>query len=145
MSSLKAVNLNPTQITIKQFSGLVLISNDNDFNNIISKKFGSFKQLFEIKLRDNISNEDLNSIKNSSDSNNIEIISINYVNDGLKNELGLEVRASRMSSIVNLFEKYNHKVISIDRVIIAGLSKKELPRGKWRLLKKQEVVNLNSF
>lgn len=145
LSSLKAVNLNPTQITIKQFSGLVLISNDNDFNNIISKKFGSFKQLFEIKLRDNISNEDLNSIKNSSDSNNIEIISINYVNDGLKNELGLEVRASKMSSIVNLFEKYNHKVISIDRVIIAGLSKKELPRGKWRLLKKQEVVNLNSF
>ena len=145
LSSLKAVNLNPTQITIKQFSGLVLISNDNDFNNIISKKFGSFKQLFEIKLRDNISNEDLNSIKNSSDSNNIEIISINYVNDGLKNELGLEVRASRMSSIVNLFEKYNHKVISIDRVIIAGLSKKDLPRGKWRLLKKQEVVNLNSF
>ena len=145
LSSLKAVNLNPTQITIKQFSGLVLISNDNDFNNIISKKFGSFKQLFEIKLRDNISNEDLNSIKNSSDSNNIEIISINYVNDGQKNELGLEVRASRMSSIVNLFEKYNHKVISIDRVIIAGLSKKELPRGKWRLLKKQEVVNLNSF
>ena len=135
LSSLKAVNLNPTQITIKQFSGLVLISNDNDFNNIISKKFGSFKQLFEIKLRDNISNEDLNSIKNSSDSNNIEIISINYVNDGLKNELGLEVRASRMSSIVNLFEKYNHKVISIDRVIIAGLSKKELPRGKCRLLK----------
>ena len=117
----------------------------SDLNNIISKKFGSFKQLFEIKLRDNISNEDLNSIKNSSDSNNIEIISINYVNDGLKNELGLEVRASRMSSIVNLFEKYNHKVISIDRVIIAGLSKKELPRGKWRLLKKQEVVNLNSF
>jgi len=145
LSSLNAVNLTPTQITVKQFSGLVLISNDNDFNNIISKKFGSFKQLFEIKLRDNISNEDLNSIKNSSDSNNIEIISINYVNDGLKNELGLEVRASRMSSIVNLFEKYNHKVISIDRVIIAGLSKKELPRGKWRLLKKQEVVNLNSF
>ena len=145
LSSLKAVNLNPTQITIKQFSGLVLISNDNDFNNSISKKFGSFKQLFEIKLREIISNEDLNSIKNSSDSNNIEIISINYVNGGLKNELGLEVRASRMSSIVNLFEKYNHKVISIDRVIIAGLSKKDLPRGKWRLLKKQELVNLNSF
>ena len=145
LSSLNAVNLTPTQITVKQFSGLVLISNDNDFNNSISKKFGSFKQLFEIKLRDIISNEDLNSIKNSSDSNNIEIISINYVNGGLKNELGLEVRASRMSSIVNLFEKYNHKVISIDRVIIAGLSKKDLPRGKWRLLKKQEVVNLNSF
>tara|TARA_B110000238_G_scaffold87578_1_gene96250 strand:- start:27 stop:728 length:702 start_codon:yes stop_codon:yes gene_type:complete len=145
LSSLNAVNLTPTQITVKQFSGLVLISNDNDFNNSISKKFGSFKQLFEIKLRDIISNEDLNSIKNSSDSNNIEIISINYVNDGLKNELGLEVRASRMSSIVNLFEKYNHKVISIDRVIIAGLSKKDLPRGKWRLLKKQELVNLNSF
>jgi 23S rRNA pseudouridine2605 synthase len=145
LSSLNAVNLTPTQITVKQFSGLVLISNDNDFNNSISKKFGSFKQLFEIKLRDIISNEDLNSIKNSSDSNNIEIISINYVNGGLKNELGLEVRASRMSSIVNLFEKYSHKVISIDRVIIAGLSKKDLPRGKWRLLKKQELVNLNSF
>ena len=145
LSSLNAVNLNPVQITVKQFSGLVLISNDNDFNNIISKKFGSFKQLFHIKLKDNISNEDLNSIKNSLDSNNIEIISIDYVSGGLKNELGLEVRTNRTSSILNLFEKYNHQIISIDRVMLAGLSKKDLPRGKWRLLKKQEVVNLNSF
>ena len=145
ISSLNAINLNATQITIKQFSGLVLISNDNDFNNSISNKFNSFKQLFHIKLENIISNEDLNSIKNSSDSKNIEIISVDFVNDALKNELGLEVRASRTSSIVNLFEKYNHKVISIDRVMLAGLSKKDLPRGKWRLLKKQELINLNSF
>ena len=38
LSSLNAVNLTPTQITVKQFSGLVLISNDNDFNNIITKQ-----------------------------------------------------------------------------------------------------------
>ena len=101
--------------------------------------------MFHIKLKDNISNEDLNSIKNSLDSNNIEIISIDYVSGGLKNELGLEVRTNRTSSILNLFEKYNHQIISIDRVMLAGLSKKDLPRGKWRLLKKQEVVNLNSF
>ena len=145
MSSLNAINLSATQITINQFSGLVLISNDNDFNNSISNKFNSFKQLFHVKLKNIISNEDLNSIKNSSDSKNIEIISVDFVNDALKNELGLEVKASRTSSIVNLFEKYNHKVISIDRVMLAGLSKKDLPRGKWRLLKKQELINLNSF
>ena len=63
----------------------------------------------------------------------------------MKNELGLEVRAGRMSSIVNLFEKYNHKVISIDRVMLFGLTKKDLSRGKWRPLKKQELINLNSF
>ena len=40
-SSLNALNLNPVQITVKQFSGLVLISNDNDFNNIISKQINS--------------------------------------------------------------------------------------------------------
>jgi 23S rRNA pseudouridine2605 synthase len=59
--------------------------------------------------------------------------------------LGLEVSSGKQSSILNLFEKYNHKVISIDRVLLAGLSKKDLPRGKWRTLKKQELVNLNSF
>ena len=145
MSSLNTSNLSPIQATVKQFSGLVLISNDTKFNNSISEKFNSFKQLFQIKLKNVISNEDLNSIKNSLDSINIEIISINFITNGLKNELGLEVRAGRMSSIVNLFEKYNHKVISIDRVMLFGLTKKDLPRGKWRPLKKQELINLNSF
>ena len=145
MSSLNTSNLSPIQATVKQFSGLVLISNDTKFNNSISEKFNSFKQLFQIKLKNVISNEDLNSIKNSLDSRNIEIISIDFVTNGLKNELGLEVRAGRMSSIVNLFEKYNHKVISIDRVMLFGLTKKDLSRGKWRPLKKQELINLNSF
>ena len=145
MSSLNAVNLRPIQPTVKQFSGLVLISNDNQFNNNISKRFNSFKQLFHIRLKNVISIEDLRSIKNSPNSKNIEIISIDFVTDGLQNELGLEVSSGKQSSILNLFEKYNHKVISIDRVLLAGLSKKDLPRGKWRTLKKQELVNLNSF
>ncbi|MDA8641730.1 S4 domain-containing protein [Flavobacteriaceae bacterium] len=145
MSSLNAVNLRPIQPTVKQFSGLVLISNDNQFNNNISKRFNSFKQLFHIRLKNVISIEDLHSIKNSPNSKNIEIISIDFVTDGLQNELGLEVSSGKQSSILNLFEKYNHKVISIDRVLLAGLSKKDLPRGKWRILKKQELVNLNSF
>ena len=145
MSSLNAFNLRPIQPTVKQFSGLVLISNDNQFNNNISKRFNSFKQLFHIRLKNVISIEDLHSIKNSPNSKNIEIISIDFVTDGLQNELGLEVSSGKQSSILNLFEKYNHKVISIDRVLLAGLSKKDLPRGKWRTLKKQELVNLNSF
>ena len=145
MSSLNAVNLRPIQPTVKQFSGLVLISNDNQFNNNISKRFNSFKQLFHIRLKNVISIEDLHSIENSPNSKNIEIISIDFVTDGLQNELGLEVSSGKQSSILNLFEKYNHKVISIDRVLLAGLSKKDLPRGKWRTLKKQELVNLNSF
>jgi 23S rRNA pseudouridine2605 synthase len=145
MSSLNAVNLRPIQPTVKQFSGLVLISNDNQFNNNISKRFNSFKQLFHIRLKNVISIEDLHSIKNSPNSKNIEILSIDFVTDGLQNELGLEVSSGKQSSILNLFEKYNHKVISIDRVLLAGLSKKDLPRGKWRILKKQELVNLNSF
>ena len=145
MSSLNAVNLRPIQPTVKQFSGLVLISNDNQFNNNISKRFNSFKQLFHIRLKNVISVEDLHSIKNSPNSKNIEIISIDFVTDGLQNELGLEVSSGKQSSILNLFEQYNHKVISIDRVLLAGLSKKDLPRGKWRTLKKQELVNLNSF
>jgi len=127
MSSLNAVNLRPIQPTVKQFSGLVLISNDNKFNNNISKRFNSFKQLFHIRLKNVISIEDLHSIKNSPNSKNIEIISIDFVTDGLQNELGLEVSSGKQSSILNLFEKYNHKVISIDRVLLAGLSKKDLP------------------
>ena len=145
MSSLNAVNLRPIQPTVKQFSGLLLISNDNQFNNNISKRFNSFKQLFHIRLKNVISIEDLHSIKNSPNCKKIEIISIDFVTDGLQNELGLEVSSGKQSSILNLFEKYNHKVISIDRVLLAGLSKKDLPRGKWRTLKKQELVNLNSF
>ena len=159
MSSLNTSNLSPIQATVKQFSGLVLISNDTRFNNSISEKFNSFKQLFQIKLKNVISNEDLNSIKNSLDSRNIEIISINFITNGLKNELGLEVRAGRMSSIVNLFEKYNHKVIkgieaSADnskssRILIVSImykvSQKKLKSSKARFLRLRDSYQANLF
>jgi 23S rRNA pseudouridine2605 synthase len=52
------------------------------------------------------------------------------------------LRTPNIKVIKAIFEKYGYEVVKIDRVSFAGLTKKNLPRGNWRVLTKQEIINL---
>ena len=72
----------------------------------------------------------------------ITVEEISYVEGSPKREIGLKIKHTGNSVIRTLFEHLNYEVVKIDCVIIAGLTKKDLPRGNWRHLTKQEVINL---
>jgi 23S rRNA pseudouridine2605 synthase len=60
-----------------------------------------------------------------------------------KSEIGLQLRSANVKVVRSIFEHFSYDVLRIDRVSFAGLTKKNLPRGNWRLLTEQ--VNLKTF
>ena len=69
---------------------------------------------------------------------------ITYVDNEPKTEIGLKLRTSNVKVVRAIFESFNYNVIKIDRVAFAGLTKKNLPRGNWRFLTEQEIINLKN-
>ena len=61
------------------------------------------------------------------------------------NEVGIEIHIGKNRIVKRIFESLGYEVIKLDRVVFAGLTKKDLPRGKWRLLKPQELRLLKHF
>ena len=68
---------------------------------------------------------------------------VKYVGNGDdKKQVGVELHSGRNIIVRRMFEHFGYRVIKLDRVVFAGLTKKDLPRGKYRLLKESEIGNL---
>ena len=70
------------------------------------------------------------------------IDAVSYVDGQPKSEVGIEIHSGRNRIVRKIFEHLGYKVSKLDRVIFAELTKKNLPRGRWRELTNQEVSNL---
>jgi len=71
---------------------------------------------------------------------------LSYVGDGKdKKEVGIEIHSGKNRVVRRLFDHLGYEVMKLDRVLFAGLSKKDLPRGKWRHLTPQELITLKMF
>ena len=70
------------------------------------------------------------------------IDAVSYVEGQSKTEVGIEIHSGRNRIVRKIFEHVGYKVVKLDRVIFAELTKKNLPRGRWRELTKQEIINL---
>ena len=70
------------------------------------------------------------------------IDAISYVNGEPKSEIGIEIHSGRNRIVRKIFEHVGYKVNKLDRVVFAELTKKNLPRGRWRELSNLEVTNL---
>ena len=68
---------------------------------------------------------------------------ISYVEGQSKTEIGIEIHSGRNRIVRKIFENFGYTVVKLDRVIFAGLTKKNIPRGHYRPLTNQEVINLN--
>ena len=68
-----------------------------------------------------------------------KIAGISHIEGKSKNEIGVEVDGLNPAILVKLFASVDRKVLQVDRVVIGGLTKKELPRGTWRRLTVKEV------
>ena len=62
-----------------------------------------------------------------------------------KTEIGIEIHSGRNRIVRRIFESLGYEVEKLDRMMYAGLTKKNLPRGKWRLLSEKEVIVLKHF
>ena len=76
------------------------------------------------------------------DDGTIKADEVSFVNGASKREVGIELHSGRNRIVRRIFEHLGYEVISLDRVLFAGLTKKDLPRGHWRHLTQIEVQQL---
>lgn len=144
VKSSKVEELDTDEVINNDFLGLVILSNDKSFNHEFVKSLNQKKQLFHIKLDNELCSENKEQIRKTN-SKKIKIYSIDYVSSSSKNEIGIELTTDSVSNIYNIFKKLDYKIVSLDRVLLANFSKKDLGRGKWRFIEKIELSNFSSF
>lgn len=144
LSSSKIDNLNITEKNIDDLKGLVVFSNDIEFNKNFRTFLTKINQLFHVKFKTPISLENLDFLRKNK-SKNLKIISVNFVNNTSKNEIGLEIISDNYLNVVGLLKSLKNEIISIDRVLIDNISKKKLSRGRWRFLTDKELSNFKSI
>ncbi|OJW70329.1 MAG: pseudouridine synthase [Candidatus Amoebophilus sp. 36-38] len=121
-------------------TGLLLLTNDGDLAQKLAHPSYQIKKLYQVELATAIRPRDLEAIKSGVELKDgiVEVDSIATA-EGDESKLGIEIHSGKNRIIRRLFEHLGYQIINLDRVMYANLTKKELPRGKWRFLTNQEV------
>ena len=101
-------------------------------------------RLFHIELDKNLKLEDLKKIQNGFKIQDklISVEEISYIDGAAKKEVGLKIKNTGNTIIRTIFEHFNYDIISVDCVAIGHLTKKDIPRGHWKHLSKDELSML---
>ncbi len=133
------VNLQPIGRLGRNATGLLLFTNDDEFMQKFTRK--GVSRLFHIELDKNLKSEDIQKIREGLkiDGKTIEIEDVSWVKNSPKKEVGLKIKHIGNSVIRTIFDHLNYNVVKVDCVTIGPLTKKDLPRGRWRYLSEQEM------
>tara|TARA_R110002049_G_scaffold234671_9_gene407960 strand:+ start:1780 stop:2622 length:843 start_codon:yes stop_codon:yes gene_type:complete len=144
ISSASKSTLLPVDKMAKASTGLLLFTNDGELTKRLATPKNGIRKIYHIELTKPLQSADLKKIQNgvAIDENVVNVQDISYVDNAPKNQIGIELFSSRSNIVTKIFEHLGYEVAKLDRVIYGGLTKKDLPRGHWRYLTKQEVINL---
>ena len=122
-------------------TGVLLLTNDGDLASKLTHPSYKKKKIYHVWLEKEVAIEDMEKLANGIhlDDGEIHADAISYANEDDKKQIGIEIHSGRNRIVRRMFESLNYRVIKLDRVYFAGLTKKNLPRGKWRYLNEKEV------
>lgn len=140
-------NIQPIGRMDKNTTGLLVFTNDTDMIRKFSLPNQKSPKIYQVSLDRNLKFEDLEKISGgvTLDGHRLYIDEISYIEDQPKTEIGLKLRTPNVKVVRAIFESFNYNVLKIDRVAFAGLTKKNLPRGNWRFLTEQEIINMKNI
>lgn len=130
----------------KNTTGLLLFTNDTDMIRKFTLPNQKSSKIYQVSLDKNLKYEDLEKINKGLvlDGHRVFVEDVSYIEGEAKSEVGLKLRSSNVKVVRSIFEHFSYDVLRIDRVAFAGLTKKNLPRGNWRKLTEQEIINLKN-
>ena len=122
-------------------TGVLLLTNDGDLASKLTHPKYVKKKIYHVWLDKDVNPEDLAKISAGIELEDgpIHADAIAYANDKDKNQIGIEIHSGKNRIVRRIFEFLGYRVTKLDRVYFAGLTKKNLPRGRWRHLTQQEV------
>ncbi|RUA31854.1 MAG: rRNA pseudouridine synthase [Bacteroidetes bacterium] len=124
-------------------TGLLLFTNDGELAKKLTHPSHKIKKIYQVELDKPITEEDFLKIQEgiTLEDGEVKVDNLAILSPDAKS-LGMEIRMGRNRIVRRTFEHLGYEVIKLDRTTFAGLTKKELARGKWRFLKEKEVINL---
>lgn len=125
-------------------TGLLLLTNDGSLAEKLSHPRNSISKLYHVELDKNLTQGDFNKIEFgiTLEDGVIKPDDISYIQGGSKREIGIQIHSGKNRIVRRIFESLGYEVVKLDRVVYANLTKKDLPRGRWRYLEERELIQL---
>ena len=122
-------------------TGVLLLTNDGDLASKLTHPKYLKKKVYHVYCDKNVTARDLDQIAAgiTLEDGEIHADAISYASDTDKSQVGIEIHSGKNRIVRRIFESLGYRVIKLDRVLFAGLTKKNLRRGDWRFLTEQEV------
>lgn len=126
-------------------TGVLLLTNDGDLAQRLSHPRYESKKIYQVSLDKDVSKRDFDQIVEgvTLEDGPAKVDRLAYLDK--KSEIGLEIHSGRNRIVRRIFESLGYEVEKLDRVMYAGLTKKNVSRGKWRFLSEKEVITLKHF
>lgn len=130
-------------------TGVLLLTNDGDLASKLTHPKYLKKKIYHVHLDKNLTKADMEQIAAGIqlDDGEIHADAISYTDEFKKDDVGIEIHSGKNRIVRRIFESLGYKVMKLDRIFFAGLTKKGLRRGEWRYLTEQEVnyLRMGSF
>ena len=128
-------------------SGLLLLTNDGELAQKLAHPSHNIKKVYHALLDKPLHQDDYRRIMTGVELEDgmASVDNMEYVDGENGNGVGLEIHSGKNRIVRRIFEHLGYRIESLDRVMYAGLTKKNIPRGKWRLLSEKEVILLRHF
>jgi 23S rRNA pseudouridine2605 synthase len=128
-------------------SGVLLLTNDGDLSQKLTHPSNEIKKVYAVTLDKPLTKKDfdeiLKGVKLEDGIANVDLLA--YTDNADKTQIGVEIHSGRNRIVRRIFEHLGYDVRGLDRVTFAGLTKKNVNRGKWRFLTEKEVRDLKYF
>lgn len=140
-------NLQPVGRMDKNTTGLLIFTNDTEIIRKYAQPNQKSFKIYQVSLDKNLKFEDLEKMSNGVhlDGHKLFIDEVSYIEGEAKTEIGIKLRTPNVKVVRAIFESFKYDVLKVDRVSFAGLTKKNLPRGNYRFLTEQEIINLKNI
>ncbi len=125
-------------------TGVLMFTNDGELAKKLTHPSYNKKKIYHIFLDKSFAAGDMKKLAEgiTLDDGFVQVDAINYVSNEHKREIGLEIHSGRNRIVRRMFESLGYRVNKLDRVYFAGLTKKNITRGKWRFLTEKEISSL---
>lgn len=123
-------------------TGLLMFTNDGELTKKLTHPKYGVRKIYHAELDKPLKRSDLDSIAEGLELEDgaIKVDEISYVGEGVdKTQVGVEIHSGKNRIVRRIFEHLGYNVRKLDRVMFGSLTKKDLPRGRWRILTEAEV------
>ncbi|MEN9447856.1 MAG: hypothetical protein RJA25_1146 [Bacteroidota bacterium] len=148
VNTVKDARLYPVGRLDRNSTGVLILTNDGELAQKLSHPSGEVTKVYQVELDKALDHKDLVKIREGVEleDGKARVDQVDYtLPRGNDCHVGIELHSGKNRIVRRIFESLGYEVMKLDRVLYAGLTKKNLPRGKWRFMTEKEIIFLKYF